>query len=1099
MKSNLSVAGFDTTLAPAPSGGPVVLEERFSVDVRALQEGRAEGFIKRLPDVVVGSQVFPRFHVRCVGQHCGIVNKNRRFYPAESTWRAQTMVETPFMRKIGARRVTGQLEHPPDGRGAMPLGAIVITKVEPPLPDGRVFIEFETLSTDHGLIVAHYILDGVGFGMSSRGRGSVIRNAEGVDVVQPDFEADSFDCVLDESTPGAEVTATMTKLRESLREALRVSRVSLIEAAGGDVEAAAALARKRTEEAVARDCSSGVCVPVAQAPAKPATTCCTSGKTEAAPASDIAQIAAAAASAAVAAAAARKSPPLGPSEYLLAVPGGEGHYRAHMNGKNQWDVWLHVHNLPPEEIAANLPTVQNSKQAAENHLRLIVGEAVERGFLTVSGPVGSGVYKALRQRRRRGGDPMRMREAYEIKSVMPYTGTMLELTCTTDEECKKVASALEKAGFHVEQDAHCCYVHTAITDGHQALAHVSRVLGRKDIEMRESARLASVAKGKVVYVEPATDEPADEGINTLVGDPEPAGTFPEADFDIDDMLPHGHDEPDGDEGPHINLIVIDAEDLADLLAGGETDEADDEDEPGEDDPQANRDAATQSDRDAQDEDGEGGGPAAGPATGPDASGYPSMDSPVLMVIPGGGEYEALRARHASEMMACPYEGYAEMVRRHHAEMKAMSGRRMRHENTNVSEAGSGYGTPNPLDDPEDLDLDLDWVKEPKVDLNYESAKKRAEKLAAEAKKAAAVAEAIKAGKNPAALPEIPEGAASTAQMPRPKGADGKAQGGKVMLWFDAKDQFIEAREFDEKGVLVRRVRPNQGDKAKLETTAAAPATEETRKAQVKETAKAVMAALAPKPAAAPATAPAPATPAVAETAPAAPASTPAAPTAPAAPAATAPATPAAPAPVATEAVDELKKKNRHLQDEVARLESRVKDLEKLVDTMAEVQQTQNVKAKVNEAIAKHPELERIRGRLEKCAKPDDVVAEASAFVKDFKLVNEARNGAGTPAAPPKDGKIIPLPTAATAPAPAPTAPPATRAESTAQAPSAPKTASASSANTPDAPTGPVADEAGADFLGEGLRVSSTVDESDTSRRVADARRRRQEQLNGNRK
>ena len=40
----------------------------------------------------------------------------------------------------------------------------------------------------------------------------------------------------------------------------------------------------------------------------------------------------------------------------------------------------------------------------------------------------------------------------------------------------------------------------------------------------------------------------------------------------------------------------------------------------------------------------------------------------------------------------------------------------------------------------------------------------------------------------------------------PAGADGKRPAGKIVMWMDAKDRFVEAREFDASGVFIRAVR-----------------------------------------------------------------------------------------------------------------------------------------------------------------------------------------------------------------------------------------------------------------------------------------------------
>lgn len=180
------------------------------VESLSVQLVEGEQAVLKLPD--------GRYRVRCKGQHCGIVNRNRRRYDLP-IWQRHLVGDAPFMRMVRARGVVGQLEHPDDGKSSMGLGAIVITDVKLDAKSGEVMIEFETMSTPAGKIAAAYIADGVRFGISSRGNGSVIVDENGVSVVQDDFDPVTFDLVIDESTPGAEVAA------ERVREAIRTENV----------------------------------------------------------------------------------------------------------------------------------------------------------------------------------------------------------------------------------------------------------------------------------------------------------------------------------------------------------------------------------------------------------------------------------------------------------------------------------------------------------------------------------------------------------------------------------------------------------------------------------------------------------------------------------------------------------------------------------------------------------------------------------------------------------------------------------------------------------------------------------------------------------
>jgi hypothetical protein len=299
-----------TALRVTPPSVVSVLKESFSVRP-PLNEDAGNCKITALPG--------GRFRVRAKGQHCDVLNRNGRKYPSESTWGKHTQADSAFIQKVKSRRVIGQLEHPESGRSSMGLAAVVVTEVYPPNEQGEVFIEFETMSTAGGQVVSSFIRDGVGFGLSSRGNGSVLR-VEGADVVQPDFEPITFDLVVDESTPGAEVTAT------KIKEAVGRVQALLMESVKGDEAKAREIAEAQTRLALARDFLS------------------------------------------------EQKPPRGDSEYLFAVDDGSAHYRAYENGVGQWDVWFEPHNLDPVRIATAMPTLKNARGSAEEHLRLVVGK-----------------------------------------------------------------------------------------------------------------------------------------------------------------------------------------------------------------------------------------------------------------------------------------------------------------------------------------------------------------------------------------------------------------------------------------------------------------------------------------------------------------------------------------------------------------------------------------------------------------------------------------------------------------------------------------------------------------------------------------------------
>lgn len=123
----------------------------------------------------------------------GVPTANRRVYP-------RRLWEREFDRlreAIANRSLTGELNHPKDGRADMFNTAHLITGLTIN-PDGVVIGEAEVLEeTPGGLIVASIYRRGGKVGVSSRGFGSTEVNEDGVDVVQEDYQLVTFDFVSD--------------------------------------------------------------------------------------------------------------------------------------------------------------------------------------------------------------------------------------------------------------------------------------------------------------------------------------------------------------------------------------------------------------------------------------------------------------------------------------------------------------------------------------------------------------------------------------------------------------------------------------------------------------------------------------------------------------------------------------------------------------------------------------------------------------------------------------------------------------------------------------------------------------------------------------
>jgi hypothetical protein len=376
----------------------------------------------------------------------------------------------------------------------MPLGAIVVTEASPPDENGEVWITFETMSTPPGRVVEAYIRDRVRFGLSSRGNGSV-QSRNGVDEVQDDFDPITWDCVIDESTPGAEVPAD-ENLRESIRKAwaeLAGYVKSLNERAHGDAGKVRLLAEADARKAASLiDCPGGVCK-------------CKLTESE--------------------------LPPSGYSKYLLAFEDGSAHYRAYQGTTGQWEVWMHPHNLAPERLASKIPTLDSCQQVAENHYKLVLAggamsaqqhaaqsNAIGREAASLapnavvapniggmagmmgrySQPVGPGPVTGGRTPRivlsfesvRPQWQKVlaKLQETWKDVVTLPYSGTVMRVTTKPDTSA---LPALRRAGMVAKPIAEgVAEVYSSFESGKQAVAHVRRVLAGSGI----TARVEAVSK-----------------------------------------------------------------------------------------------------------------------------------------------------------------------------------------------------------------------------------------------------------------------------------------------------------------------------------------------------------------------------------------------------------------------------------------------------------------------------------------------------------------------------------------------------------------------------------------------------------------------------
>ena len=125
--------------------------------------------------------------------HCGEKNRNGRIYVKEHMLPEVTRYITEYVK---TNRAVGELSHP-EGPSINPdRVSHLITKLE---WDGDLCMgEAKILKTPTGKILEAFIRDGVKFGVSTRGLGS-IKESNGVKYVQPDFRLVTVDAVLDPS------------------------------------------------------------------------------------------------------------------------------------------------------------------------------------------------------------------------------------------------------------------------------------------------------------------------------------------------------------------------------------------------------------------------------------------------------------------------------------------------------------------------------------------------------------------------------------------------------------------------------------------------------------------------------------------------------------------------------------------------------------------------------------------------------------------------------------------------------------------------------------------------------------------------------------
>lgn len=148
--------------------------------------------------------------VNCILQKWGVKNKNGRIYPKEVLM-AQV---AEYQKMVDSNAGTGEVDHPDSSVVSVAGTAIMITKMWWGTGDQEniLYGQFKVLVTkgyirsgvrsSPGDIIVHLLENKVRLGISSRGVGS-LKEINGENLVQNDFELIGFDVVSTPSTPGS--------------------------------------------------------------------------------------------------------------------------------------------------------------------------------------------------------------------------------------------------------------------------------------------------------------------------------------------------------------------------------------------------------------------------------------------------------------------------------------------------------------------------------------------------------------------------------------------------------------------------------------------------------------------------------------------------------------------------------------------------------------------------------------------------------------------------------------------------------------------------------------------------------------------------------
>lgn len=134
-------------------------------------------------------------------QMADTVNANNRIYPG-TLW-DKILADTDLQRKVEHGEMLGECDHPRDGETLLSRVACMVTSFgRNPENTKEIVGRLVVFNTEAGRNIKAIHEGGGRIGVSSRGQGSVVRQ-DGVDIVQDDYELETWDVVHNPSTPGA--------------------------------------------------------------------------------------------------------------------------------------------------------------------------------------------------------------------------------------------------------------------------------------------------------------------------------------------------------------------------------------------------------------------------------------------------------------------------------------------------------------------------------------------------------------------------------------------------------------------------------------------------------------------------------------------------------------------------------------------------------------------------------------------------------------------------------------------------------------------------------------------------------------------------------